>query len=65
MGTKKQNNRIEQIIDEIQHIRSSNNKLWMDILRMAVNSKPSQTIKLIKKINANDIKISKLFGEIN
>ena len=54
-----------KIIDEIQKVRSKNNKCWMDILRVAINFAPKQTKKLLSQINSNDRKISNLLYKIN
>ena len=37
------------LIDQIEEIRSKNNKNWMDILRVAFSHAPDETKKLIKK----------------
>ena len=44
-----------KIIDQIQNVRSKNNKYWMDVLRLAFKFAPDQASKLMKKINVNDI----------
>ena len=58
---KKKDNKI---INEIQKIRARNNKNWMDILRVAVKYAPKSTKKIIKKINLDDKKISKLVQKL-
>jgi hypothetical protein len=55
---------IKSLIDQVQKVRASNNKLWMDLLRLAIDSKPEKAKAILKSINANDKKISKLLGEI-
>ena len=60
----KKRNSIDKVIGEVQYIRSINNKLWMDILRVAAEHAPDKTKCLLKDINKNDKKISKLLGEI-
>lgn len=52
------------IIDKIEKIRSKNNVNWMDVLRVALNHAPDETIKLMKNINQKDKKISNLFNSI-
>ena len=47
-----------EIIDEIEKVRSKNNINWMNILRLALKSSPKNTIKILKKINQQDNKIS-------
>lgn len=54
-----------KIINEIQKVRSRNNKNWMDILRVAVKYAPKTTKKIIKKINIDDKKISKLIEQLS
>lgn len=53
-----------EIIDKIQRVRSNNNVNWMDVLRPSLKCALDQTIKLIKSINRQDEKISKLFRSI-
>jgi hypothetical protein len=53
-----------QAINKIEKARSKNNINWMDILRVALNHAPDKTIKLMKKINKKDQKISSLFNKI-
>lgn len=55
---------LNKVIDEIQEIRSLNNKLWMDLLRLSIKHSPFEASKILKGINKNDKKISKLLGEI-
>jgi hypothetical protein len=55
---------IDKIINEVQKVRARNNKLWMDLLRLASKYAPQKTALVLKKINDNDKKISKLLGEI-
>ena len=56
MPKKKNYNRI---IDKIELIRSKNNINWMNLLRLAFKYSPNAANKIIKKINADDKKISK------
>tara|TARA_B100001029_G_C15023347_1_gene432030 strand:+ start:930 stop:1127 length:198 start_codon:yes stop_codon:yes gene_type:complete len=58
-------NKILKTIDQIEKVRSKNNINWMDIIRLAVNHAPNETLKVIKKINSQDKKISKLFKKIS
>ncbi len=51
-------------IDQIEKTRSQNNINWMDVLRLAIKHSPEKAIKLIKQINKNDQKISKIFNRI-
>ena len=52
------------IIDKIENTRSTNNINWMNILRVAIVNSPDETIKIIKKINFNDRKISSLLKKL-
>ena len=47
------------IINKIELIRSKNNINWMNLLRLAFKYAPNEVNKIIKKINADDKKISK------
>ncbi len=56
-----------EVIDQIQEIRSRNNKNWMDILRIAFKYAPDETREVFKNITECDIEINKLskqLGEI-
>ena len=54
-----------KIINQIQKIRSKNNKYWMDVLRLAFKFAPDQASSLMKKINSNDQNISKLVKKLS
>jgi len=47
-------------IDQIEEIRRDNNRLWMDLLRVAMLAKPETTKAILKGITENDKKISAL-----
>lgn len=49
-----------EIIDEIQRIRSNNNQVWMDLVRLAVRVAPEESKKLFGRITDNDEKVSRL-----
>ena len=53
-----------KIINKIQKVRSKNNINWMNILKLAYKNDPKSLIKLLKKVNSSDEKISKLFKKI-
>ena len=63
---KKKNYNIKslQIINNIQKIRSNNNKNWMNILKLAFKSNPKQASKILGKITTLDKKISKLTSKL-
>jgi hypothetical protein len=48
----------KSILLQIQRIRSRNNKLWMKLLALALSSKPREAKAIIKKIAANDTKVT-------
>ena len=52
------------IIDEIEKVRTRNNVNWMDILRLAITHAPDETRKLMKKVNSEDDKISRLLKKL-
>tara|TARA_B100000795_G_scaffold263143_1_gene241873 strand:+ start:139 stop:333 length:195 start_codon:yes stop_codon:yes gene_type:complete len=54
-----------KIIDQIQNVRSKNNKYWMDVLRLAFKYAPDKASELMKKVNLNDQKISKLAKKLS
>ena len=53
-----------QIINKIQKARGINNIYWMNLLRLAVKYSPLQAKKLLKQINFQDQKISKLIKKL-
>lgn len=65
---KNQNKKIQKylkIIDSIEKTRSKNNVNWMDILRLSIKNAPDETIKIMKKIDRKDNKISNLFKKLS
>ena len=53
-----------KIIDKIEKIRAKNNVNWMDILRLSFKLDPLKSIKIMKKINYDDKKISSLLKKL-
>jgi len=53
-----------ELIDKIEEIRSTNNKSWMDILRVAYKNSPKETSEIMKEIYSNDNKISELVSKL-
>jgi hypothetical protein len=49
----------KELIDKIEKVRVKNNKLWMQLLRIAMTEKPVQAKKILAGITKNDMKISK------
>ena len=54
-----------KIINKIQKIRSKNNVNWMNILKLAFKHDPRNASKIMKKINYDDKKISRLLKELS
>jgi hypothetical protein len=50
-------------IEEIQIIRVKNNKLWMELVRIAAETAPERTKKVMKQISANDEAVTKIVKE--
>lgn len=55
----------ERTVDQIQAVRSLNNKRWMDIVRLAMRVAPKQARAIFREIEANDAKILKLSGKMD
>jgi hypothetical protein len=53
-----------KLIDEIEKIRTQNNINWMDLLRLAFKSAPEEALLLVRRINTDDQRISKIFAEL-
>jgi hypothetical protein len=51
-------------IYEIEHIRTRNNSLWMELLRIALKHAPEEAKKVLRKINENDNAVSRLLKEL-
>ena len=54
-----------KIIDQIQKIRSTNNVNWMNIWKLAFKLDAKEASKIMKKINYDDKKISKLLSKLS
>ncbi len=53
-----------EIIDEIEKIRTKNNKNWMDILRVSFKHAPEEARPILAEINKSDSRISKLLDQL-
>ena len=53
-----------KLLNQIQRIRSKNNKNWMDVLRLSLELDFKRTAKIIKEINKEDRTISILANKI-
>ncbi len=54
----------DEIISYITHIRTQNNKLWMELLRLAFHHAPKEARKIMKSITKNDKEISRWTGRL-
>ena len=53
------------IIHKIQKIRSKNNLNWMGLLKLSFKHAPKDAIKLVKKIDSDDRRISNLLKKLS
>lgn len=53
-----------KLVNQIQNIRTKNNKNWMDLLRLSLKLDFNSTSKILKEICKDDKKISKLAQKI-
>lgn len=54
-----------EILNEIEEIRSKNNVLWMDVVRLCFELDPKRARLIFKEIKECDRKIQKLSNEIS
>ena len=52
------------LIDEVEKIRAGNNVNWMDLLRLAFRVAPEEAKLLVRRINADDKRISEMFSKL-
>ena len=52
------------IIRKIQKVRQSNNKNWMDLLRLSFSLDPEKSTKIVKEIFKRDNQISNLVKQL-
>tara|TARA_B100000123_G_scaffold215013_1_gene163555 strand:- start:771 stop:974 length:204 start_codon:yes stop_codon:yes gene_type:complete len=62
---KKKIKKYHLILNKIENTRKKNNNNWMNIVRLAINIAPEKVIKIMKKINKNDNRISSLFKKMS
>ena len=60
----KQLNKSIKIVNDIEKIRSKNNKNWMDLVRLSLKLDFKRTSKILYHINNQDKKISNLAKKI-
>ena len=53
------------IIDDIQNIRTQNNTHWMDVVRLAFRESPEEARSIFKKIKFCDHKVNELLKELS
>lgn len=53
-----------EIIDEVEKVRTKNNKNWMDILRVAFKHAPEEARPILAEINKSDGQISRLLDQL-
>ena len=62
---KKKKINYNKIFDNIEKIRSRNNKNWIDILRLAFKHSPNEAKKIFKQIVNKDKKLIKLAKDLH
>ena len=53
-----------KLVNQIQKIRSKNNKNWMDLLRLSFNHNPKGAKKILKGIFVEDKRVNKLVKDL-
>ena len=61
----KKKNKKEIIIDEISKARRKNNHNWMKLLKLAMDVAPNKSKIILRQINNQDRKISKLVERLS
>ena len=54
----------KNLLNSVSKIRVKNNKLWMQVLALAIEARPEEARKLIRGITSNDQEVSRLMAEI-
>ena len=57
-------NRSLKLVNQIQKIRSKNNKNWMDLLKLSLKLDHNTTSKILSEIYKSDQRISKIAKKI-
>ena len=65
IADEEKNNNSKEILKQISNARKENNKNWMKILQLALESAPIKSKKVLKNINSQDKKISKLVEKLS
>lgn len=53
-----------EIIDQIEAVRSKNNKNWMDLMRLAFKHAPEEAAEIVADIYREDSEISALAAKL-
>ena len=53
-----------EIFNQIESIRSKNNKNWMDLLRLSYDSNPNKTLNILSKIISKDQSLVRLVKKL-
>tara|TARA_Y100000389_G_scaffold204977_1_gene261519 strand:- start:10270 stop:10467 length:198 start_codon:yes stop_codon:yes gene_type:complete len=53
-----------KIFKNIENVRKKNNKNWMDLLRLAYDVKPKETISILSKILKKDGELIRLASKL-
>ncbi len=54
----------EEIVTEITHVRADNNKVWMNLVRLALRVAPKEAKVFFNEITDNDQKVSALLRQL-
>ena len=57
-------NKSIKLVNQIQKIRSKNNKNWMDLLRLSLKLDHKETSKILSEIYKSDQRISRIAKKI-
>lgn len=60
MNKSKKKKSTKILFKQIENTRKKNNSNWMDLLRIAYDSNPKETIKILKRILKKDESLIKL-----
>jgi hypothetical protein len=58
------NNKYLLIIDQIEAVRTKNNKNWMDLLRLAFKYAPEEASEIFNEIFKEDKEVNRLAKEL-
>lgn len=64
MENKKHIKKSIRLVNQIQRIRSKNNKNWMDLLRLSYETNPKKTLKILSNIISKDQALVRLARQL-